>query len=515
MGRADGIDDFTFLNDHSFLLVLPPGQFEVYSFSDLTKSSNAPVLRVTYAFPPLSDGYLYWYITMSSNPAPGYVPYSSNDDESSTRKSQQLYYPEPNERIHACCLYVYNPSNDDNFNVQTFVFFVNLQSLINPPEEWFAKPQSPHQKPAQRRQPGDRSYPAAGHSSIPSPMNAFSPGRLVSTPHPSASAPTSSNTEQGSSLTGASSSKVQPLHLYPPFPTFDSRPSSPNGHGLSSSNSTLTQPNGVSKPSNRRRRATRPVTTLSDKAYTVPWEVWGPQSTRWFEETVSTDWQHAVYGLRAVESLDPSRHGNLPIAVEESAGPDSAHLALESPSPPEYISVGVQTGSPTNITTTPLASPTTMTSDSLSDTTNGVASSSPASGSSLVQVSASQSAANVPQNGSQEDADRSKLRFLRLRDFNPYLFDCAADPVDKAHSKGKGRAANNTPRWRRPRLVTEPSTTPVKGVFKKDIVSSLPYMEIISAEEFNVTDVMMDDCRLLLLKVRLGFKFLLSFDLCN
>jgi len=37
-------------------------------------------------------------------------------------------------------------------------------------------------------------------------------------------------------------------------------------------------------------------------------------------------------------------------------------------------------------------------------------------------------------------------------------------------------------------------------VFKKDIVSWLPYTEVVSEETFEVTDVMMDDCRLLLLK---------------
>ncbi len=66
--------------------------------------------------------------------------------------------------------------------------------------------------------------------------------------------------------------------------------------------------------------------------------------------------------------------------------------------------------------------------------------------------------------------------------------------------------------WGKRRVVREPSITPVKGVFKKDIVSWLPYTEVVSEETFEVTDVMMDDCRLLLLKVcfDISHLFLLS-----
>ena len=38
-------------------------------------------------------------------------------------------------------------------------------------------------------------------------------------------------------------------------------------------------------------------------------------------------------------------------------------------------------------------------------------------------------------------------------------------------------------------------------MFTKDIISSLPYVEVVSEQTFEVTDVMMDDCRMLLLKV--------------
>jgi hypothetical protein len=85
------------------------------------------------------------------------------------------------------------------------------------------------------------------------------------------------------------------------------------------------------------------------------------------------------------------------------------------------------------------------------------------------------------------------------------------DPINRrtvnslGNLKGQGKASKS---WSRRRVVREPSTTPVKGVFKQDIVSSLPYTEVVSEETFEVTDVMMDDCRLLLLKVRFRLHFL-------
>ena len=86
---------------------------------------------------------------------------------------------------------------------------------------------------------------------------------------------------------------------------------------------------------------------------------------------------------------------------------------------------------------------------------------------------------------------------LRIRDFNPYSFTKVSDfGSETLNGKGKHKS-----RWRAPRLVTETSKTSAKGVFTRDIESSLPYMEVVSKDTFDVTDVMMDDCRLLLLKV--------------
>jgi hypothetical protein len=50
------------------------------------------------------------------------------------------------------------------------------------------------------------------------------------------------------------------------------------------------------------------------------------------------------------------------------------------------------------------------------------------------------------------------------------------------------------------RVVMEPSTVPVQDAFEKDVISSLPYMEVESEEMFEVTGVMMDGERILLPK---------------
>lgn len=101
--------------------------------------------------------------------------------------------------------------------------------------------------------------------------------------------------------------------------------------------------------------------------------------------------------------------------------------------------------------------------------------------------------------GSNEKEPLIPARHLRLRDYNPYsIMECQEEERQLAKDK-KGK---NKSSWRAPRVVTEPSTTAVRGVFRHDIISSLPYVEVISEDKFEVTDVMMDDCRLLLLRVR-------------
>jgi hypothetical protein len=87
--------------------------------------------------------------------------------------------------------------------------------------------------------------------------------------------------------------------------------------------------------------------------------------------------------------------------------------------------------------------------------------------------------------------DSPWLRRLRIRDYNPHAI--ARHLREKEAGGWDGRAVC--------RVVTSPSVVPAQGAFEHDVVSTLPYREIISAETFVVTDVMMDDSRILLLKV--------------
>jgi hypothetical protein len=78
-----------------------------------------------------------------------------------------------------------------------------------------------------------------------------------------------------------------------------------------------------------------------------------------------------------------------------------------------------------------------------------------------------------------EEGDGNRSHMLRVRDFNPHVVRAGGDGV-----------------------VTEPSILPSADVFLEDVESSLPYREILSTEVADVCEVMMDACRILLLKVR-------------
>jgi hypothetical protein len=277
MMKRTGIDDFCFLSHDTYLLVRPSGKFEVCSFPNPGTSSVEPKTKACYQFPPLAPGYMYWYISMSCNPAAGYLPtHPATYGEGTSLAENPMFYPRPDERIHACCLYVFNPTRVGD-HVHSFVFFVNIRTFLHPEQYVF-----------------------------------------------------------------------------------------PIGDGQ------------------------------AETATVYPWESWGPHNTRWFPERLSTDWQHALYGYRTVETV-----------------PNSAEV---------------------------------------------------------------------------------QPRRLRVRDYNPYVVALASRDQaddDSYEDEYEGRS----------RVVTEASTVLARGAFEHDVVSSLPYREVISEETFDVTDVMMDDCRVLLLKV--------------
>lgn len=413
---------------------------------------------------------------MSSNPAPGYVPRSLSDTDRNNAipgGNRQIYYPNPDERIHACCLYIFKPTGEENQNhhdVHSFVFFLNIQTLLNPPAAWLAKKPSPlfynsHSAttPTTRRTARNTVAMDTGSEFSAHSSSSFS---ASSSPVDNPVAPPNSPT-----LSSSSSSVFTPVYFpsFNHFPTHTIPPANP-APSVSSSPTSSSCRSGSSRTS---------IASLSSGVY-IPWEVWGPQSTRWFEECLSTDWQHAIYGLRTVESVcfTKRRDHNFTTTGLSSSPTHQANFSMSNGATsdgPIYKSVSVQaTEGPSSTITADVTEESVTTCDQLPSTQED----------------------SPNENGASEDSNVNAIlrerNFLRIRDFNPYSFTKVSDT---SNGKGKHKA-----RWRAPRLVTETSKTSVKGVFTRDIESSLPYMEVVSEDTFEVTDVMMDDCRLLLLQ---------------
>jgi hypothetical protein len=87
----------------------------------------------------------------------------------------------------------------------------------------------------------------------------------------------------------------------------------------------------------------------------------------------------------------------------------------------------------------------------------------------------------------EDEFDGDGTTKLRVRDFNP----------NAVRRTAQGQIEKG---WKCQTVMT-PSTTPAKGIYKEDIISSLPYTEVISEETFYTRDVVLDDSRLLLLRV--------------
>ncbi|KAF5369003.1 hypothetical protein D9758_002862 [Tetrapyrgos nigripes] len=481
--HASGIDDFIFLSQTRFLLVRPNGVFEVYSFFDPGLRENVPTLESCYLFPALSEEYSYWYICLSSNPSPGYNP------DAGDYGHNKIYYPNPDERIHACCIYVFQPILTSVHTVFSFVFFFRTRDFLNPPEDWTRSTDqySPVNAYAVSFTPDniictdDRA-----ESSTPGPPPSTSP-----TPPPFAGDPESEDSDLLSFPTAPPPQDTQSTLFHSPAPPIV-RPVSPtlNPH-------------------------------VKGTVYRIPWQNWGPQNTRWFRECLSKDWQHSIYGLRTVECIvdkdaeDGTHNG--PDGgigdVEEDDNEEDEDLNGDS-----MILDRQDQGQGQASGSGPVLSGT--------QSTSARNPGSPDSGSG----SGSVSVASLPSSPPRPPAP--VLKHLRMRDFNPYSVALSLDhwkreisdkgggeppsswheyseidsdemPNDK--TSGKQPAVNvneqqfSTRRLRR--IITDPTILDAKGVFKGEIKSELGYVEVVTAEkEYDVTEVMMDDCRLLLLK---------------
>jgi len=140
------------------------------------------------------------------------------------------------------------------------------------------------------------------------------------------------------------------------------------------------------------------------------WGEWGPQNTRWFQDLLSTNWQHAIHGLRTVEC----------VPVGERSGDAHAH-------------------------------------------------------------------------GHQHWEHTTGTHKLRIRDFNPNVVGGAvAAKKDRKQDEDKNK-------WKV--VTTENSVANTENVFEEEIWSALPYREVVTEETVQVAEVMMDESRILLIKV--------------
>ncbi|THU80067.1 hypothetical protein K435DRAFT_512266 [Dendrothele bispora CBS 962.96] len=490
--HASGIDDFIFLSQQRLLLVRPNGMFEVYSFSDPGISYNIPILEACYAFPALSDQYSYWYICLSSNPSPGYNPAAGNHGHN------KIYYPSPEERLHACCIYVFQPVQTTVHTVFSFVFFFQTATFLDPPKEWMKDPMTMNTGPTT-----PAVYSPNTEDTTPSDLGADS-SSLASSPLASPTPPPlSADPDETFGLSSLPMAQL-PTEPSPQQSTLFHSPALP---------------------------IVRPVSPLQNPhvrglVYHVPWELWGPKYTRWFRECLSKDWQHSVYGLRTVEcitdkdAVDGTHNGPDGGIGEVDDGQsdtdEDGDTNMDSPNSnidPQTPSVNPGKSSPEMQ----------IPGAEFSGTMSARSMNSPDS------VSTPASAASAASSSSSVSSRlrRPVLKHLRLRDFNPYNVDWALDHWKRevgdrgggdkpsawhdywesydsqgSHGKSPVRDGDGYSTKRLRRIVTEPSTVDVRGVFNTDIESYLPYVEVVTEKEYDTTEVMMDDCRLLLLKVR-------------
>ncbi|KAK7451230.1 hypothetical protein VKT23_012568 [Stygiomarasmius scandens] len=243
------------------------------------------------------------------------------------------------------------------------------------------------------------------------------------------------------------------------------------------------------------RHTTNPY--VRSPVYHIPWEVWGPKNTRWFRECFSKDWQHSVYGLRtiecvtdinAVDGTHDGPEGGIREADDEDSDTDEDNMGMQNSA--EQISSGIRNAgtSDFNLSASILMPPT----------------------------------SNLESRTRSRRSHQPTLKHLRMRDFNPYNISRALDhwkrdvrdeggggdpAVWHDYSEPQGIANGKNPAWddkystkRQRRIIIGKSTVEVCGVFKSNIVSQLPYVEVVTEREYDTTEVMMDDCRLLLLK---------------
>jgi len=365
--RPNGIEDFCFLSKSAFLVAEQTGAFEVFTFADPADPSAypRPTLRSTFLLPKLKSTHLFWYLTINCNPSPGSVPLfpPQNNQLSPFPRTVRDHHLKPEERILGCAIGTVNPENHQGdgapHTFDCFIFFVHAKVFMDSIDE----------------------SRVSGFHLVSSPLASQTPGPL----------PDSTDSEQNDGAVKPEDplAWVDQILNGPEYDEF--RPIQPEA---------------------QTRTETPPAGTSTWKTVgRYEWHEWGPQNTRWFQDLHSTNWQHAIHGLRTVECvLDGERN-------------EDPHV-----------------------------------------------------------------------HGHHHPEHTTRKRKLRIRDFNPNLIEGAiAAKRNEQRDEGKNK-------WKV--VTTGGVVAGAETVFEEEIWSALPYREVVTEETVQVAEVMMDESRILLIKVR-------------
>ena len=99
--------------------------------------------------------------------------------------------------------------------------------------------------------------------------------------------------------------------------------------------------------------------------------------------------------------------------------------------------------------------------------------------------------------------DDGMPRSILLRDFNPYAVRAAsALPAADGQSQ-QGNWSKQLPNGNRMTLIVEDSVLTTGCIFEEDVRSSLPYVEVVTQGKYHYDSVLIDDERILGVKVRI------------
>jgi len=343
------------------------GAFEVFTFTDPADPSAypRPTLRSTFLLPRLKPTQLFWYLTINCNPSPGSVPLSppKNSQLSPFPRTIRDHYLRPEERILGCAIGTVNPENHQGdgapHTFDCFIFFIHAKVFLDSIDE--------------------------------SRVSGFHLVSSRQTSQTSGSLSVSTDSEQNDDTVRVEDSLAWVDQIL-----------------------NIPEDDDIQSPQSETR-----TSAGSPSAGTSTWKVvgrydwheWGPQNTRWFQDTLSTNWQHAIHGLRTVEC----------VPVGERRGDAHAH-------------------------------------------------------------------------GHQHWEHTMGTHKLRIRDFNRNVVKGATV------AKRDGKRDEDKNKWKI--VTTKNPVANTENVFEEEIWSALPYREVITEETVQVAEVMMDESRILLIKVR-------------